>query len=58
MVRDPVIERLAQQAVDRCRERIVSATKRIEQGLHRNGEKGIQKELPSFTDALKRFRGL
>jgi hypothetical protein len=58
MVQDPVIERLVQSAVDRCRERVVFARKRIDQGAQRKGEMGIQKEPPSFTGGLKRFRGL
>jgi hypothetical protein len=58
MVQDPVVERLVQSAVSRCRERIVSATKRIDPGANRNGEKGIQKEPASITGAMKRFRGL
>ena len=58
MARDLVIERLVQSAVDRCRDRITSATKRVDRGLRRSGETGIQKEPPSFTDTLKRLRGL
>jgi hypothetical protein len=49
--------------VARCRERIVSAKKRIDPGANRNdekrnGERGIQREPPSITGAMKRFRGL
>jgi len=58
MVRDPVIEKIVQNAVDRCRERITSATKRIDRGVARTGETGIPREPPSFTNALKRLRGL
>jgi hypothetical protein len=63
MVQDPVVERLVQSAVARCRERIVSAKKRIDPGANRNdekrnGERGIQREPPSITGAMKRFRGL
>jgi hypothetical protein len=58
MPQDPVVERLVQSAVARCRERIVSAKKRIDPGANRNGEMGIQRELPSLTGAMKRFRGL
>jgi hypothetical protein len=58
MVQDPVIERLVQSAVSHCRERIVSAKKRIDQGILRDGEKVIRREPPSITRALKRFRGL
>lgn len=58
MVRDPLIEKLVKSAVDRCRERITSATKRIDRDPNRSGDTGIQKEPPSFTDAMKRLRGL
>jgi hypothetical protein len=58
MVQDPVIEKLVQSAVARCRERIASATKRIDRSYPRSGETEIPKEAPSFTDALRRLRGL
>ncbi|MDD1665789.1 MAG: hypothetical protein LUQ32_10580 [Methanomicrobiales archaeon] len=58
MAKNIVIERLVQSAVDRCRERITSATRRIDLGPNRSGETGIQREPPRFTDALKRLRGL
>jgi len=53
-----LIGRLAQGAVDRCKERIASATKRTDQIVHRDGDKAIGRESPSFTGALKRLRGL
>ena len=58
MTQNLLIGRLAQGAVDRCRERIMAATKRTDQVVHRDGEKGTGREPLSFTGALKRFRGL
>jgi hypothetical protein len=58
MAQNPVIEKLVKGAIDRCRERITSATKRIDQGPNRSSETGIEREPPRFTDALKRLRGL
>ena len=58
MVQNPLIEKLVKSAVNRCKERILTAKKQFDGGPHRSGETGIQKEPPSFTDAMKRLRGL
>jgi hypothetical protein len=58
MVQDPLIEKLVKNAVTRCKERILIAKKQFDGGPNRSGETGIQKEPPSFTDAMKRIRGL
>jgi hypothetical protein len=58
MVQDPLIEKLVKSAVNRCRERILITKKQFDGGPHRSGETGIQKEPPSFTETMKRLRGL
>ncbi|MGA2934477.1 MAG: hypothetical protein ABSD81_04915 [Methanomicrobiales archaeon] len=58
MVQDPLIEKLVKSAVNRCRERIITAKKQFGGGPKRSGETENQKEPPGFTDALKRLRGL
>jgi hypothetical protein len=58
MVQDPLIEKLVKSAVNRFKERILIAKKQFNGGPNRSGETGIQKEPPSFTDAMKRLRGL
>jgi hypothetical protein len=58
VAQNPVVEKLVYGAVERCRERIASATKRIDQGIHRHEEMAVRREPASFTGSLKRFRGL
>jgi len=59
MVHDPVIEKLVKNAVERCRERIVSTKKRVvDRGPGQSAQNSIQGEQSCITGSMKRLRGL
>jgi hypothetical protein len=58
MVQDPLIEKLVQNAVGRCRDRAIRAKEKVKGVINIGKVAPDQAESGSFTDALKRSRGL
>jgi hypothetical protein len=58
MVLDPVVENLVKSAVNRCRERVVQAQKKVEGVMHGAGVPPVHPGPGGFTGSLKRSRGL
>jgi len=59
MAMDPTVEKLVKNAVERCRERVLSTKKRVvDRGPGPSAQTGIQGEPPCITGSMKRLRGL
>ncbi|HMA04505.1 MAG TPA: hypothetical protein VKO45_01115 [Methanomicrobiales archaeon] len=59
MAMDSTVEKLVKNAVERCKERVLSTKKRVvERGLNQSAQTGVQGEPPCITGSMKRLRGL